>query len=63
MREFLYNFWREQDGQDVMEYSLFLCFVALICTGFLGIFHTSIASVWQSANSTVHQAASTASGN
>jgi len=62
MRQLLYNFWREQDGQDLMEYSLFLCFVALACTAFLGIFHNSIVTIWTTTNSTVQQAGSGASG-
>ena len=61
MRQFLCSFWREQDGQDLMEYSLFLCFVALACTAFLGIFHPSVTTIWQVSNNNLRQANNAAS--
>jgi Flp pilus assembly pilin Flp len=63
MRQFLCSFWCEQDGQDLTEYSLFLCFVALACTAFLGMFHPSISTIWQVSNNSLRQANNAASPN
>jgi Flp pilus assembly pilin Flp len=62
MQHFLCKLWREDDGQDLMEYSLFLCFVALACTAFLGIFHPSVTTIWQTSNNNLQTAGSFASG-
>jgi Flp pilus assembly pilin Flp len=62
MHQFFHSFWLEEDGQDLMEYSLFLCFVALACTAFLAIFHPSISTIWQSSSNNLQQANTVASG-
>ena len=56
MRQFVYNFWRQEDGQDLMEYSLLITFLALACTAFLGIFNPSIAGIWSVNNNNLQQA-------
>jgi len=33
MRSFLRNFWNEDHGQDLIEYTLLLAFVALVAAG------------------------------
>jgi len=33
MRTYLRNFWKEQEGQDLIEYTLLLAFVALVAAG------------------------------
>jgi Flp pilus assembly pilin Flp len=62
MQQFLCNLWCEEDGQDLIEYSLFLCFVALACTAFLGIFRPSVTTIWQVSNNNLQQAGNAASG-
>ena len=31
MAAYLYQFWREEDGQDLIEYSLLITFIAIAC--------------------------------
>ena len=63
MQQFLCNFWCEEDGQDLMEYSLLITFIALSCTAFLGIFHPSVTGIWQASNNQIQHANSVAAGN
>jgi Flp pilus assembly pilin Flp len=62
MQESLCKFWCEEDGQDLMEYSLFLCFFTLACCAFLGIFHPSITYMWTVSNNNIQQANTVAAG-
>ena len=62
MQQFLYNFWCREDGQDLMEYSLLITFLALACTAFLGIFHPSVTGIWQTSNSNLQQANTLSAG-
>ena len=62
MQRLLCNLWREEAGQDLVEYSLFVCFVALFCAMFLGYFHTSLASIWHVSDNNIQQATVAAGG-
>jgi Flp pilus assembly pilin Flp len=62
MQQFLCKFWCEEDGQDVMEYSLLITFIALACTAFLGMFNPSIVGVWHVTNNNIQNAATFSSG-
>jgi Flp pilus assembly pilin Flp len=46
-------FWNEEDGQDMVEYSLLLAFIALAAVGVLSTIKTSISTIWSSINSTL----------
>jgi Flp pilus assembly pilin Flp len=47
---FLPDFWREEKGQDLIEYTLLMAFVALASAAlFLGA-GTSIKGIWSSTN-------------
>jgi len=61
MAAYLHNFWQEEDGQDLVEYSLIITFVALACVGFLGIFKPSVAGMWMTSNNQLTQANTAAS--
>lgn len=50
-------FWKEEEGQDMVEYALLLAFVALAGVSVLGTVRTSISSVWSQINSTLTTAA------
>jgi Flp pilus assembly pilin Flp len=50
-------FWKEEDGQDMVEYALLLAFVALAGVSVLSAIRTSIASVWTQINSSLTTAA------
>ena len=47
----LRNFWKEEEGQDLIEYSLLMAFVALASAAlFLGA-GNSIKGIWSTTNS------------
>jgi len=55
------RFWNEEDGQDLVEYTLLLAFVALASAAlFIGA-GTSVSSIWTTANSRLAEAATSAS--
>ncbi len=49
----LQAFWNGEEGQDMVEYSLLLAFIALAAVGLLSGIKTSINSVWSSINSSL----------
>jgi Flp pilus assembly pilin Flp len=61
MAAYLHNFWQEEDGQDLIEYSLLITFVALACVAFLGIWRPSVTSIWGGANTQLNSAGNSAS--
>jgi Flp pilus assembly pilin Flp len=55
---FLRNFWNDEQGQDLIEYTLLMAFVALASAAlFIGA-GKSITSIWQQTNSQLTTAAS-----
>lgn len=52
------TFAKEEDGQDVVEYSLLLGFIALSSTAILAGIGTTVHGVWTTVNSTLKNAAS-----
>jgi Flp pilus assembly pilin Flp len=55
---FLRNLWNDDQGQDLIEYTLLLAFVALASAAlFIGA-GTSIKTIWSTTNSTLTNAAS-----
>ena len=57
---FLRNLWNEQQGQDLIEYSLIIAFVALAAAGLFATAGGNIKGIWSTTNSQV-AAANTAS--
>ena len=58
---FLRNFWNEEQGQDLIEYTLLMAFVALASAAlFLGA-GKSIAGIWTTSNSQLTAANAAAS--
>ena len=56
------RFWNEEDGQDLVEYTLLLAFVALASAAlFIGA-GGSVNSVWTAASKQLSNAASAATG-
>jgi pilus assembly protein Flp/PilA len=47
----LKNFWKNEEGQDLVEYALLLVFIALVVMVMLGGVGQSINSVFSKANS------------
>jgi Flp pilus assembly pilin Flp len=50
-------FWQEEDGQDLVEYSLLLAFIALAAIAILGGVGNSIKTIWTSVNTNLSSAA------
>jgi Flp pilus assembly pilin Flp len=59
--KFIERFWKEEQGQDLIEYSLLLGFVALFATGLYQGLQGNISSIWTSTNSTLGSAVPAAS--
>jgi Flp pilus assembly pilin Flp len=57
----IYNFWNDDQGQDLIEYTLLMAFVALASAAlFLGAGGT-ISGIWSTSNSQLVAANSSAS--
>jgi Flp pilus assembly pilin Flp len=54
--------WQDQQGQDLIEYTLLMAFVALASAGLFISSGQSISSIWSSSNAELSNAASTAGG-
>ena len=54
----LQAFWQEEDGQDLVEYSLLLAFIALAAVALLSTVGGNINTIWSKINSQVASAAS-----
>ena len=61
MKSFWKKFCREESGQDLIEYTLLLAFVALASASIFISAGNSISSIWQSGNNTLSSAAAAAS--
>jgi Flp pilus assembly pilin Flp len=57
----LKTLWREEDGQDLVEYSLLLAFIALAAVVVLQNTSTSLNKLWDTISNTLSNAAASAS--
>jgi len=53
-------FWRDEDGQDTVEYTLLLGFVALAAAAIFPVVTDSIKTIWNVAQNHLNNAASAA---
>jgi Flp pilus assembly pilin Flp len=61
MKNMLKKFWNDEQGQDLIEYTLLIAFVALASAAlFLGA-GGSIKTIWQTTNTQLSNAATSAS--
>ena len=61
MSNFVRSFWLEEEGQDLIEYTLLLAFVALVAAAiFIGA-GQSASGIWVVANATLKNASTAAS--
>jgi Flp pilus assembly pilin Flp len=58
MKTLLRSFLREEHGQDLIEYTLLLAFVALASAALFINSGASVSTIWSGANSSLSQAAS-----
>jgi Flp pilus assembly pilin Flp len=49
----LHAFWCGEEGQDMVEYSLLLAFIALAAVGLLSGIKTQISGLWSTISSTL----------
>ena len=63
MAAFFSNFCREECGQDLIEYSLLITFIAIACLALLGSGRPAVNSIWQAGNNQLTQANGQAGGN
>lgn len=59
--KFLQNFLKDEQGQDLIEYTLLLAFVALAAAALFTNVGSSISTIWTSASTTTASAATAAS--
>jgi len=61
MVRILNGFWHDETGQDLIEYTLLMAFVALASAALFISSGASISSIWSTSNTQLSAAASTAS--
>ncbi len=61
MKLFLQRFWREEDGQDLIEYTLLLAFIALASASLFVSAGGSVSAIWTQGSTQLSAAASSAS--
>jgi Flp pilus assembly pilin Flp len=55
--KFIERFWKEEQGQDLIEYSLLLGFVALFSTAMYSSLSGNISTIWTNASGSVQNVA------
>ena len=58
MKKLMVNLWRDESGQDLIEYTLLMAFIALASAAIFINAGGSISSIWGSANTQLASAAS-----
>ncbi len=53
-------FWREEDGQDLIEYALLMAFIALAAVAVLGSVQTNVTKLWNSISDALSDAVTSA---
>ena len=61
MKNLLKNFLREESGQDLIEYTLLMAFVALASASLFLSAGNSVSSIWQTGSTQLSNAAVAAS--
>lgn len=62
MAQWLRNIWNEEEGQDLIEYSLLITFIAIACAALIGSGRSAVNAIWQTSNSDISQGYSAATG-
>ena len=50
------DFWFEQQGQDIIEYSLLITFIAIACLALLGAGQPSVKAIWTTSDNSLKAA-------
>jgi Flp pilus assembly pilin Flp len=56
MTQRISRFWLEEDGQDLIEYSLLITFIALATMWIMGSGRPIVNAIWTGANTTIRTA-------
>jgi Flp pilus assembly pilin Flp len=56
MAAYLNNFWQEEEGQDLIEYSLLITFIAIACAAIIGAGRPAVNNIWIGTNNQLTQA-------
>lgn len=56
MKNFFYQLWEEEQGQDLIEYTLLLAFITLAVAGVMSKAGASADTVWTAASTTLSNA-------
>ena len=62
MAQWMCNFWAKEDGQDLIEYSLLITFIAIAVMFVMGSTRPAVNSIWTTSNSDLTQGLAAASG-
>jgi Flp pilus assembly pilin Flp len=62
MNALLQRFWRDDDGQDMVEYALLLSFIVVCAAAVLTSTRTQMSATWSTINSSLSSAISNATG-
>ncbi|MGD0362407.1 MAG: Flp family type IVb pilin [Bryobacteraceae bacterium] len=61
MQDVMKGLWQNEQGQDLIEYTLLMAFVALASAALFISSGASVSSIWSDSNSQLSAAATTAS--
>jgi Flp pilus assembly pilin Flp len=61
MKAFMQRFWQEESGQDLIEYTLLMAFVALASASLFISAGNSVSGIWSAANTQLVAANASAS--
>lgn len=50
------RFWQDETGQDLVEYSLIITFIAIACMWIVGAGRPTVNAIWVGANTTINNA-------
>jgi Flp pilus assembly pilin Flp len=62
MSDWIRRFSVEEEGQDIIEYSLLITFIAIACMWFVGLGHDPVNGIWTTANNSIKTASSASGG-
>ncbi len=54
--QFWLDFWQAEQGQDIIEYSLLITFIAIACLALLGAGRPSVQAIWTNGNQVLSHA-------
>ncbi len=56
------NFWTDQEGQDLIEYTLLMVFIVIACMALIGSGQPSVKILWDANSNRLSEASRAAAG-